>query len=341
MHDIIFVAYLFKETDGVGALRSISLSNLLQKDKKNIKCIHKNSFKENEIFLSWLIKMMLYIIKHKPNTIYVSCGPFYHLYPLAILSKFMGINLLVDFRDPWSLNIKDTYGKKRNKVINTIKFIVSTVIEKQVYHICRYFIVCTTGMCEEYTKLFKDGSKIKLITNGHSLEINNLKPKPNNFNNILNFVCIGKFAEYSIDKAINSLELIKMFSYKSGNDYKIHLIGSDKLINQKAIKLSGISNTKVIFYERKTYKEAIELAKNFDIGICIVRNERLEFGTKIFDYIGLGLPVIGEFEKSEHFYGYFKNIIIDDKIPKITIEDKKKYYRENIFKEFLNLFEKE
>jgi hypothetical protein len=338
--EILLVAYFFEESDGVGSLRSLSLNNLLVKKSKKVSCIHKNTFKNNERFLIWLIKLLIHIIKNKPDTIYVSCGPFYHLFPIAIISKLLGRNLIVDFRDPWSLNIKLSYGGKNKKIIDKIKYPIAVFIEKQVYNICRYFIVCTTGMSEEYAKLFKDSSKIKVITNGHNLDINSLENKSNKFNTKINFVCIGKFAEYSVEKAIKSLELIKMFCNNNGYDYKIHFIGSDKLINQNAIELSdGISKSKIKFYDRRTYDEAIKIAKKFDIGMCIVRNENLEFGTKIFDYIGLGLPVMGDFDKSENFYCYFKKVIVDNDIPTITLEDKIRYKRENIFEDFLNIFE--
>ncbi|WP_202079426.1 hypothetical protein [Caldalkalibacillus salinus] len=336
----LFVAYFFDESDGVGALRSLSLYNFLLKENINIKCISKNTFKKNEKFLVWLFKLLFHIIKTKPKSIYVSCGPFHHLYPLAIVSKLLRIKLLVDFRDPWSLNIKRAYGKKK-KLMNVIKYSVSVLIEKQVYNICRYFIVCTTGMSEEYTKLFKDCSKIKLITNGHTLDVNREELKENKFNNKINYVCIGKFAEYSLEKAIKTLQSIQMFCSTNKVDYEIHFIGSEKKVNQNAIELSGLSNSKMKFYGRRSYIEAIELAKKFDIGICIIRDEKLDFGTKVFDYIGLGLPVIGEFDKTENFYNYFREIIVCNDIPKVTLEDKIKYKRETIFKDFLYLFEME
>ena len=42
-----------------------------------------------------------------------------------------------------------------------------------------------------------------------------------------------------------------------------------------------------------------------DYGLSIVRDPDYEFGTKIFDYIALGLPIVNYFDAPNNFTRYF------------------------------------
>jgi hypothetical protein len=44
---------------------------------------------------------------------------------------------------------------------------------------------------------------------------------------------------------------------------------------------------------------------NADFGLTIIRDPSYEFGTKIYDYIALGLPVVNYFDTANNFTRYF------------------------------------
>ena len=57
--------------------------------------------------------------------------------------------------------------------------------------------------------------------------------------------------------------------------------------------------------------DALHIASCCDIGICLIRDEELMYGTKIYDYIGLGIPVLDVFDHEENFFSFFKEYTID------------------------------
>lgn len=173
---IIFLAYFFDSSDGVASSRSRSLARFLKQKGYNITVLNKNTWNkqaDKNTFI-WGVKCAIYLLKNKNNftKIYISCGPFLPLLPIAIAANFLKKSLIVDFRDAWSLNIATNYGNKSKKMLlkNKAKLYLARLIEKYVYNNCEYFIVCTWGMKDKYTRLFNDDKKIKLITNGYDFE---------------------------------------------------------------------------------------------------------------------------------------------------------------------------
>ncbi|OQP04628.1 hypothetical protein B1690_15245 [Geobacillus sp. 46C-IIa] len=340
MKDVLFIAYFFSESDGVGALRSRSMVRFLKEKGVSVEVMARDSFRGigKKNFYVWTILCIFKLLFSKQKNVYISCGPFNHLLPLSLACFIRKKKLIVDFRDPWSINIKTGYGKSGAK-ISKFKLFVSSWIEQLVYKICRHFIVCTKGMKSYYQKLFGNDTKIRLIMNGYDFDIGEVdKYKDSHIKNngVLKFVCLGKFAEYDEQKAHEAISKIKDIK-NEGYSVHIYFVGTNKeptLSILKQYKLDDCST----FYPRMPYKEALKIAINCNIGMLIVRNEEIEYGTKVFDYIGLGLPVLDIFDHSNNFYKEFKNILnLSQSFSEIPKDIRSLYSRDRNFAAILHL----
>lgn len=302
---------MFSTKHGVGSARSRALAKFLAQNGYNI--ITTKESKNNK-FISryiWLIRALLRIVFFRDKYIYLSVGPFFPLLPVAITCFIFRKKLIVDFRDPWSLNILTKYGRYDFswELPKTLKFKIASLIEKITYRICSAFIVCTRGMKLAYAELFHDDSKLHLIQNG--FDFDPIRPIQQTLSDkdSLSFICVGKFAEYNYSKAFNTIKQLIQLLYKENKEFSFIFIGCDKSLNNKIFEDLQIID-KVTFLPRMPYEEAMIYIQKSDAGITLVRNEYLEYGTKIFDYIGSGKPVWALTDKSQPFYAEFKSFLI-------------------------------
>jgi hypothetical protein len=335
--EILFIAYFFQQEDGVGSFRSRALAEMLKTNGYSINVISKHSFhsitKKN--ILLWGLFCLFRVLFSKERIVYVSCGPFLHLPFINLAAIIRRKQLVVDFRDPWSLNIKHGYGQDVKP--NSLKLFIAESVEKQIYRTCTYFIVCTEGMYESYKALFNDGTKIVTIHNGHVLNEDVVHGiKEHSGETSIQFVCLGKFAEYHYDKALATLKKISALR-DEGKKVSVKFIGSDIELTQGLIKEAGLEKDATV-YPRLKYDEAISIARNSDVGLVVLRNEAYEIGTKIYDYIGMGIPVLDSFENGSNFKNKFNKYLFTDTTFTIPIEDRVFYSRENQYKRFLTVF---
>ncbi|MCL6231125.1 hypothetical protein [Acinetobacter amyesii] len=322
-YDLIMVSMTL--SNGVGSLRSKALYDYLSLKGLNVCVVEKESTN-----LIWIFSIIKNIYNNKAKKLYVSCGPFILLPVLILLALIFRKKLIVDFRDPWSLNLLNNYG--RGGKVNKLKYLLSLMLEKVTYFFCYKFIVCTKGMYYEYSKIFKCNKKIKIIENGFNFDCF-LSENLNVINNdeILKFICVGKFAEYDFDKAVEILKEIK----KRARLFNVVFVGCDFDLNKEAVSLAEIDEN-VSFKNKMCYQDVITYLRDFNVGLFIVRDENIEYGTKIFDYIGSGLSVysiINEesilyLEFNEYFYKFDSNDILSGTL------DRGKWNRSNLFNKF-------
>lgn len=317
MEKVTIVSY---NTDfGVSALRSKSLIKFLKEKNINVNVISCGNSK-----FKWYCSIMFNIIFGSERKLYFSCGPFVYVVFFVFLVKIFNKKSVVDFRDPWSLNILTNYGNSESK--KTIKYRFCVFLEKLIYFFCNYFIVCTKGMYDEYTKQFFSNKKIFLIKNGFDFnQDNSVKLDDGKFS----FVCVGKFAEYDDTKAKNILLSIKN---NIKIDFQIIFIGSDEEKNSTIVKECGLEKN-VTFYGKLSYVEAISLTRSCDVGLLILRDEEIEYGTKIFDYIGLSMPFYSLLDKNKNFYKEFGKFLFDFNTMNLSIKsvELQEYTREEQF----------
>ncbi|HDR7514040.1 hypothetical protein [Bacillus mobilis] len=341
MDRIALISYYFLDTDGVGSARARYIDKILKTRGNDISYFTrtqwgKYAYKRK---LIWILFCIYHLVNQKNiKTVYITCGPFWHLFIISLVCKIFNKRLIVDFRDPWSLNIKNGYGSTNYK-FKAIKLHVAEFIEKFTYKNCCYFWVCTSGMEKGYGRLFGDSEKILFIPNGFDINAeaftNIINKRDSNKNNV-NIVCLGKFAEYGYEEARKKLIYLKESFSKE--KIKITFIGSDLILHQKLICEVGLNN-QVEFIEKRPYFEALEIAASHDIGICLVRNEEIEFGTKMYDYIALEIPVYDWFEDNKEFKIYFRSFLTKSAGEKVDFSKKNLYSRERIFLSYISLID--
>lgn len=328
--NILFITYSMKENIGVGSARSRMLYNILKNRNHNIKLLSDATYRMSYIFKNILFK--------KYDKIYFSGPPFSKYLIILLISIILKkCKFIVDFRDPWSLHLKNGYGiKKRNK----LKFLIACFIEKNVYKRCNYFIVCTEGMYNEYKNFFKDSDKIKVIHNGHDLSFPDMNKialqNKQKYGQNINIICCGKFASYNIDKAKSFIEILG----NSNHQFKLLFIGTDN-ITKELFQMNSYKNICVEFKEQESYRYCINSIKKSDVGILLLRNEEFEYGTKVFDYIAVGIPIFDLFDHNKSFYSNFKKFIFDDfnKIPDLEPDFNMIYARQNQLLKLVDLIE--
>lgn len=336
---MIFISYFHDPRDGVGSMRSRFLSEYLTHNKIDIYILSKSNTPEifSKNILLWAIYCFFIIIRSKSKKIYVSCGPFVHLPLIVLASIITRKELIVDFRDPWSFNIASGYGGKKN--VNNKKLYFAQFIEKCTYKYCKYFIVCTPGLKKKYTELFGSSKKILLILNGHNINSEKIKPIiKNNNQNELSFVCLGKFSTYNENKAYKTLKEIKDFKSRNKDlSIRIEFIGEKEKKTEEIVKqlnLGGITT----FTGKLDYNAALSRAVRADIGLCNLRDEDLEFGTKVFDYIGLGIPIFDCFNEGSEFKEFFDPYLTKFTKRRISLEDSMSFHRRKTYEDKLYVF---
>lgn len=216
--------------------------------------------------------------------------------------------VILDIRDGWSIAMSSGYGgnlsPKRHKAR------IARFIEK--YAIRRAFlaITCTKGLQNYLQELSAD--EVLFIPNGlgdKELEIiSRIKNeiKKTTPSDVLTFCCSGQFSEYGKDKAE---KLLKTISERYGAaKLKVKLIGSNFSQNSWAIDyFSSLTagNGVIEILPKMDKSEMYAAMAKCDYGLSIIRDPDYEYGTKIYEYIALGLPVVNYFDARNNFTDYF------------------------------------
>ena len=236
--------------------------------------------------------------------------PLPHRYLMVFLLP--KLKIILDVRDGWSIAQEFGYGGTMKP--KPFKAKVTRLIERFIARRSYVVITCTHGLQKYLQKNMR--RKVLLIPNGISEEdydlahrIKLMRTSQNNPNELV-FCCAGKFSEYGEDK-VKKLCHVIIRRYKS-QTIKVQLIGSNEEKNRWVGGfLCEISNgrARLEFLPRMNRKELYRTIVKADYGLTIVRDSSYEFGTKVYDYIALGLPVVNYFDKPNNFTRYFDSCL--------------------------------
>lgn len=278
-----------------------------------------------------LFSLIYTILVEKIDFIFVSQPPFKY----SIIFWIPFLKKIIDYRDGWSIAIKDGYGGlvKPNK----LKYKIAKLIEKFCIKNSILTITCTPGLHKYLSEISDNKKTILLIPNGISKSrydlIKSISEKSvKNNSNILKFYCAGKFSEYGKGRAKKIIELIK--NRYADNIIEINLIGSDYNSNKWIEELVD-DNFKFNLFDRMTKYELYHKLNDADLFLTVVRDENYELGTKVYEYIAFGKPVFNYFSEFNNFVEYFDgafdiNYQVDDFLEKeivreVLIDRNKKY----------------
>jgi glycosyltransferase involved in cell wall biosynthesis len=342
MKKITIVTYYFQENI-VGTQRVNFLYKHLRANGYDIDLVTKYRFGKicSRFKMLWLISLFGYLVFSRGHKVFVTSSPFWYLPVVYAASCIKQKNVIYDFRDPWSFDMEYGYGGTKNKG-SPLKVKIARLLEKRYYNSCEYFFVCSDGSYESYLKLFGNDKKLKLVLNGYELSKKNtsceeksLKDSP-----AIKIVCLGRLLIHGKEKIEKAFHEIKQYRANNNLDVTLVFVGSEKNELIALTKKHGLYDNS-IFFDKMPHQHAISIASCCDIGLCTVRDENLIHGTKIFDYIGLGLPVLDVFDKNKRLFNFFEKYIISiDMIGgSQKYEPPVEYNRQYIFNHALKYFQ--
>jgi glycosyltransferase involved in cell wall biosynthesis len=222
--------------------------------------------------------------RHVLDAVYL-CGSPYHPFLLTIpLTGLIGIPSILDFRDSWSIN-HGFDGKKPVSFGARFREILSGAIECLSIRSASRVIFSTRKVQAEYTDLHPKWQwKYSTIHNGFdSQDFEHIKPRRTR--NGRTIVIAGKFSIYTPD----ALAVLIQCLHELEDLHLIYMGEEQKLFNKAAMRIGISSRIQTLPY--MPYTEALSWIARADIGIVstgLVNG----LGTKIFDYLALGKPVV-------------------------------------------------
>jgi glycosyltransferase involved in cell wall biosynthesis len=243
------------------------------------KRFHNRKFR---ILFGWLI---MFIKALKVN------AKIYHLHdpeliPCGILLRLAGKKVILDIHENIAEDIFDKPWIRRQKLAYTI----FSFFEKIA---CRMFYIILAE--KSYEKRYKAICK-NYATVQNFCDTDFFAPfEKTEYKNGLNLYYIGIILENrGILQIIEAIYLLKNEGYVA----HFHCVGElysdlDKKI--KALKYYKDIEAQIHFYGRLPLEEGYSMAKNMDIGVCIIwpmKNSVESYPTKLFEYMRCGLPII-------------------------------------------------
>lgn len=279
------------------------------------------------------------IMRSPAGKVFVSCGPFYYLLCASLAAWFFGKHLIVDFRDPWSFNVHKDTGRPSKATIKRYLYRKSFELSEKIAYFCAAsFIVCTHGMHLQYSELFRDSRKMRFVPNGYDFDPSEIDRTHHGMSGRERFICIGKFFEYSERKAKNAIELA--LARRGTHCREIEFIFySDE---RTAIEQYFAGHDPDVFFqinERVPYKDVLRIAAGCDCGLAVIRNEDFDYGTKIYDFIGLGIPLLDTFDHGKDFFRTFSEYFVSPNSPIKKFDPDPRYDRTSIWNMNMDLFE--
>ncbi len=252
------------------------------KDKVHILPFKRYHNRKFRILFGWLL-MFFKAIKVNAR-IYHLHDP--ELIPCGILLKLLGKKVILDIHENIAEDLFDKPWIKRQKLVYSIFAFFESIA-------CKMFYILLAERSYEKRYLAKC-KQISTVQNFCDTEFFTAFEKTE-YKNTLNLYYIGIILENrGILQILESMHLLK----KEGIRADFHCVGElysdlDKKI--KALKYYKEIESQIHFYGRLPLDQGYKMAKNMDIGICLIwpmKNSIESYPTKLFEYMCCGLPII-------------------------------------------------
>ena len=215
----------------------------------------------------------------------------YHLHdpeliPCGILLRLFGKKVILDIHENIAEDLFDKPWIKRQKLV----FTIFTFFEKIA---CKMFYILLAE--RSYEKRYNNMCE-HISTVQNFCDTDFFVPfEKTEYKNSLNLYYIGIILENrGILQILEALYLLKTEGIRAD----FHCVGElysdlDKKI--KSLKYYKEIESQIHFYGRLPLEEGYKMAKNMDIGMCLIwpmKNSIESYPTKLFEYMRCGLPII-------------------------------------------------
>jgi len=271
--------------------------------KENIEGIEIIPFKRYHnrkfrVFCSWFI-MLIKALKVKAK-IYHFHDP--ELIPCGLILKALGKKVIWDVHENIADDIYDKHWIKYRKTA----YYVFSFFE---FLACKSFYLILAE--KSYLKRYEKKSRqISLVLNYCQIEFFEPHIKTEYKSNG-NLFYIGILLENrGIIQILQAIKLLK----DDGYNFHFHCVGElfSDLNNQiHALPFYDEIKGQLHFYGRKTLDKGYEIAKNMDIGMCLIwpmKNSMESYPTKLFEYMAVGLPIITS------NFPLYESVVLENKV---------------------------
>ena len=229
------------------------------------------------------------IKKEGIDVIFATGSPWSCLVSGYFLSKFTGIPLIADFRDPWRGN---PFDKSRGRIIEGI----NTALEKAVVNQASAVSLNTPPLMTDFRARYPDAEeKFFVMANGFD---------PNDFSSVkkhLGFspdrivLChAGQLYGLRDPKALlKAIRLTNIYFASSGKKIIFQQIGNIDLNYDPYVEFKDlIEEQTFIVIPPTTYQESISLLNQSDILVNIQPSTKTQIPSKLYDYLALKKPIM-------------------------------------------------
>jgi glycosyltransferase involved in cell wall biosynthesis len=249
----------------------------------------------NDPGIRWIPFLLLeaarIIRKERPTVLYITADPFFPLIIAPIVRKILGINYVVDLRDPWKLAFRSDRVNGKGGVKARIGLLLSHLLEPLVIRNAHKVICVSNGMCNEYRDEYREipRDRFAVITNGYDEDdFTSIVPVTHNQFTI---VYTGKFLALNVFRdPSNFFKSLRILKERHLGINFIHVGKIEDDILQKATEAGVRDMVKCI--GQVSYSESIAYAKGADLLLLIGGGQKSEQTAKIFDYLGCKRPIL-------------------------------------------------
>jgi len=215
--------------------------------------------------------------------VYLVGSPFHPFIASAVITPLLGLPSVLDFRDSWSIN--PMFSRFRHRWQQALVRFLRGLIERIGIRYASAVAFATPGLRADYAALLpQHRDKFHTIDNGFD---------PADFEHLVaerpcpgpTLILAGKFHFYTPEVAEGLMRVLPDFP----DLYFLYVGGEAALIRQLA-EDAGVA-ARVVALEFQPLERVLRLIRGADYGL-VTHAARYAVGTKIFDYLALGKPVL-------------------------------------------------
>jgi glycosyltransferase involved in cell wall biosynthesis len=245
-----------------------------------------------DIFMGWIpltfIKGLGMIRRYHIDTIYVSSPPFSGAAIGALLKKATGCKLIIDYRDPYGLDMLSGLGLPRSRLK------INQAIEKKVLHNADIVIVSTGELKEMFINQYPQ------ITDRIFMVHNGFEPSHIGSGNVdkykkFTIVYAGDFYFYApqmqvfTDMLFGGLALLKKKGIIHDHNFQFIFYGTGRIDIEDIARKHGLTGL-VFSFPRIRSEEMIKVLSSSHLEL--LRIVKPMISTKLFEGISLNIPLL-------------------------------------------------